>query len=331
MNFLVIGLGSAGQRHLRVLHKFWENKANIYAYRGSHKRGLISDGLDHENFSINPIEFYKAIEINTIAELSTNTWDLVIIATPPDSHYIYLQKIIKNSKRILVEKPLTVKVTEALNIINLAELNNIPVITGYQMAFHPFHNFVKANLSHIGEIKSCATVFREDLSLMNPFRSMENHHLSKPEGGGAFLSLSHDLDFVLTVFNQSFAENILFADKIFSNNRSLVKCTFRCTIWSQPKNVNLQSEFSILPGITCRTGEIQGSRGSIHWDFTSGMIELREHDGKIEKSLRCLLDKDELFRRQIDNVLSLGNYSNYCQNNLNRAKFIVEANNRIEL
>ena len=86
-----------------------------------------------------------------------------------------------------------------------------------------------------------------------------------------------------------------------------------------------------MPGITCRTGEIQGSRGSIHWDFTSGMIELREHDGKIEKSLRCLLDKDELFRRQIDNVLSLGNYSNYCQNNLNRAKFIVEANNRIEL
>ena len=129
MNFLVIGLGSAGQRHLRVLHKFWENKANIYAYRGSHTRGLISDGLDHENFSINPIEFYKAIEINTIAELSTNTWDLVIIATPPDSHYIYLQKIIKNSKRILVEKPLTVKVTEALNIINLAELNNIPVIS----------------------------------------------------------------------------------------------------------------------------------------------------------------------------------------------------------
>ena len=331
MNFLVIGLGSAGQRHLRVLHKFWENKANIYAYRGSHKRGLISDGLDHENFSINPIEFYKAIEINTIAELSTNTWDLVIIATPPNSHYIYLQKIIKNSKRILVEKPLTVKATEALNIINLAELNNIPVITGYQMAFHPFHNFVKANLSHIGEIKSCATVFREDLSLMNPFRSMENHHLSKPEGGGVFLSLSHDLDFVLTVFDQSFAENILFTDKIFLNNGSLVKCTFKCTIWSQPKNVNLKSEFSILPGLTCRTGEIQGSRGSIHWDFTSGIIELREHNGKIEKSLSCLLNKDDLFRRQIEYVLSLGTYSSYCQNNLDRAKFIVEANNRIEL
>jgi len=330
MNFLIIGLGSAGQRHLRVLQKFWENKANIYAYRGNHKRGLISDGLDHENFSINPIEFYKAKEINTIAELSSNTWDLVVIATPPDSHYIYLQKIIENSKRILIEKPLTIKPTEALNIINLAELKNIPVITGYQLAFHPFHNFINANLSLIGTIKSCTTVFREDLSLMNPFRSMENHHLSKPEGGGAFLSLSHDIDFVLTVFNRSFAENILFTDTIFSKNGSLFECTFKCTIWAQPENINLKSEFSILPGDTCRTGEIQGSRGSIHWDFTSGIIELRDHNGKIEKSLSCLSEKDDLFRSQIENVLSLGAYNNYCQNNLNRAKFIVEANNRIK-
>ena len=86
-----------------------------------------------------------------------------------------------------------------------------------------------------------------------------------------------------------------------------------------------------MPGVTCRTGEIQGSRGSIHWDFTSGIIELREHNGKIEKSLSCLLNKDDLFRRQIEYVLSLGTYISYCQNNLNRAKFIVEANNRIEL
>jgi len=329
MNFLVIGLGSAGQRHLRVLQKSWENKAKIYAYRGSHKRGLISEGLDNENFSINPIDFYKATEINTISELSTNTWDLAIIATPPDSHYLYVKKIIKNSKRILVEKPLSTKATEALSIINLAKCNSIPVITGYQMVFHPFHNFVKANLCHIGEIKSCATIFREDLSLMNQFRSMENHHLSKPEGGGVFLSLSHDLDFVLSVFDQSFAENIYFTDRIFSNNGSLVECTFKGTVLFQPKNVNLTSEFSILPGLTIRTGEIQGSCGSIHWDFTSGLIELREHNGTTVKSFSCFFDKDDLFKRQIENILSLGTYSNYWQNNLNRAKFIVEASARI--
>jgi predicted dehydrogenase len=331
MNFLVIGLGSAGQRHLRVLHKSWGNKANMFAYRGNHKRGLISDGLDYENFSINPIEFYKAKEINTINELSTNTWDLVVIATPPDSHYTYIRKIISNSKRILVEKPLTIKATEASNIIELAKHNNIPIITGYQMVFHPFHNFIKNNLSCIGEIKSCATVFREDLSLMNPFRNMENHHLSKLEGGGAFLSLSHDLDFVLTVFDQSLAENIFFTDIVFSNNGLLVECTLDCTIWSKPKHVNLQSKFSILPGQTLKTGEILGSHADIYWDFIEGIIEVRQHSGKKGESLNYLSDKDYLFKYQIEKVLSLKTYSNYCQNNLSRAKFIVETNSRIKL
>lgn len=76
MNYLIIGLGSAGQRHLRVLHKFLGNKENIYIYRGDHKRGLISDDLQHENLSLNPVEFYNASEINTIAELAEKPGNL---------------------------------------------------------------------------------------------------------------------------------------------------------------------------------------------------------------------------------------------------------------
>lgn len=329
MNFLVVGLGSAGQRHLRVLNKFYGSNANIYVYRGDRKRGLISDDLSDENFSINPVEYYDANEISTIAELIEKTWDLVIIATPPDSHCFYVEKLIKNSKRMLVEKPLSVNTTEALRIINLAEINNVSVCVGYQMAFHPFKDFIKDNINNVGKIESCNTVFNEDLSLMNPFRSMENHYLSKPTGGGAFLSLSHDLDFLLTSFDQTFADDIFFTNIKFSNNNSLVKCTLICTIQLEASNVNLISKFSILPGLTRKTGQIRGSRACIKWDFVSGIIELKKHDGKTENTLGCLVDKDELFRNQIKNILSLENYSKYCQINLNRAKFIVEANAKI--
>lgn len=329
MNFLIIGLGSAGQRHLRVLRDFLGNKANIYIYRGNHKRGLISNDLHHENFSINPVEFYNASEINTIAELVEKTWELVIIATPPDSHYFYVQKLIAISKKILIEKPLTIESIEALQIIKLAELNNVPVLVGYQMTFHPFKDFINDNISYLGEIESCSTVFSEDLSLMNPFRNMENHYLSKPTGGGVFLSLSHDLDFLLTIFDRSFADHIFFTNTQFSNNGSLVECTFNCTIRSETNNVNLKSKYSILPGLTCKTGEIQGSRAGIQWDFVSGIIELKEHSGKIINILSCLIGKDDLFRSQIENILNLKNYNEDCQNNLNRAQFIVEANNNI--
>lgn len=190
MKFLVIGLGSAGQRHLRVLNEFFGRNANIYVYRGNHKRGLISEDLNNENFSINPVEYYNAIEINTIVEIAEKTWDLVIIATPPNYHYFYIEKLIVSSKRILIEKPLTVNAAEALRVMNLAQINNVPVLVGYQMTFHPFKVFIKNNINEIGEIKSCSTVFSEDLSLMNPFRSMESHYLSKPTGVEHFFHLA---------------------------------------------------------------------------------------------------------------------------------------------
>jgi len=330
MNFLVIGLGSAGQRHLRVLNRFFGRNANIYVYRGNHKRGLISDDLSNENFSINPVEYYDAIEINTITEITNKIWELVIIATPPNSHYYYVEKIITFSKRILIEKPLTINTNEAIKIIKLSEINNIPVLVGYQMAFHPFKVFIKDNINKIGEIKSCTTVFSEDLSLMNPFRSMESHYLSKPSGGGAFLSLSHDLDFLLTIFDQTFADNIFFTNTKFSINGSLVECTLNCTIRLEANKIDLISKFSILPGLTCRTGRIQGSQAIIEWDFISGIIQIKEHNRNTENRLSCLIDKDELFRCQLENILSIENYSEYCQIHLNRSKFIVETNTKIK-
>jgi hypothetical protein len=43
-----------------------------------------------------------------------------------------------------------------------------------------------------------------------------------------------------------------------------------------------------------------------------------------------VVDKDELFQRQIDKILSLKEFDHYCKSNLARAKFIVEANTKIQ-
>lgn len=330
MNYLVVGLGSAGQRHLRVLNKFFYSDANIFVYKGNHNRGLISDDLSSENFSINPIDYYDAEEVHAMVELLGKNWDLVIIATPPDSHYFYVERLIKTSKRILIEKPLTINPNEALKIANLAKNTKIPILVGYQLVYHPINAFIQENINSVGYIESCATVFKEDLLLMNPFRSMENHYLSKPTGGGAFLSLSHDLDFMLRIFDQTFAQDVVFSGTKFSNNQSLVECTLNCNIQFQSQKINLISEFSILPNPTCRTGKIRGTQGYIEWDFVKGVIVLTVHNEKTEKRLNFLAYKDELFKCQIENILSIDNYNEYCQVNLDRAKFIVETNAKIK-
>ena len=329
MNYLVVGLGSAGQRHLRVLDKFFSSKANIFIYKGNHSRGLISDDLSSEDFSINPSNYYHAEEVHSTGELLGKIWDLVIIATPPDSHYFYVDLLIETSKRILIEKPLTINPDEALKITNLAERLQIPILVGYQLVYHPINAFIQENINSIGYIESCSTVFNEDLLLMNPFRSMENHYLSKPTGGGAFLSLSHDLDLILRIFEQTFARDIVFSGTKFSSNQSLVECTLSCNIQFRSRTVNLISEFSILPNPTCRTGQIIGAQGSIKWDFVKGEIALIVHNQQMEKKLSFSAIKDELFKSQIEKILSINHTNEYCQVNLGRARFIVEANSKI--
>jgi predicted dehydrogenase len=158
---------------------------------------------------------------------------------------------------------------------------------------------------------------------------MENHYLSKQSGGGVFLSLSHDLDFILKVFNQTFAQNVVFSGTKFSNNQSLVECTLNCNIQFQSKTISLINEFSILTNPTCRNGKIRGTKGCIEWDFVKGEASLTVHNKQSEKKLSFLASKDELFKYQIENLLNLYNHNEYCQLNLGRAKFIVEANTKI--
>jgi predicted dehydrogenase len=172
-------------------------------------------------------------------------------------------------------------------------------------------------------------VYSEDISLMNPFRSMDDHYLTKPSGGGAFLSLSHDLDFVLSIFDQTSSAEISFTNNRYSNTGSLVECNLDTIIPFKVDRIKLASVFSLLPGFKSKTGKIQGLNACIEWDFLNSISVIKSANGGTLNSLSLVVDKDELFHRQIDKILSLNEFDHYCQRNLGRAQFIVEANTKI--
>ena len=324
MNILVIGVGSAGQRHLRVMSNLFGKEANIYAYRGPHRRGLIAVDLQAEDFTQNPIEKYGAEELNTLPELGLKSWDLVVIATPPDSHLEYTKLIISKSKRILIEKPISVSPDDANTICDLARANNIPVLIGYQMAFHPLKDLILESLPLLGKVLRCSTTFSEDISMMNPFRCMQTHHLSTSAGGGVFLSLSHDLDFMLSIFSQTRAQAFSFTDKAYLEGGALAKCTLHASFNSSLGVVNMINRFSILPGRTQRFGEIRGTISLISWNLMDGTFVIKNLNGEIVRSEFFMIEKDELFRRQIESIMQLEVFTDSCLENIARSVFIAE-------
>lgn len=324
MNFLVIGVGSAGQRHLRVLHNQFGDKASIYAYRGNHKRGLISADLQSEDSTLDPIIEYGAKEIVTAEELRFIIWDLIIIATPPDSHLYYTRLVIESTKRLLIEKPISVSFEDAHEIYMLANLYHIPVCIGYQLLFHPLKALILSNIESIGSLTSYNTTFEENIKSMNPFRDMSTHHLAKPLGGGVFLSLSHDLDFMLAMLELTELTNISFSDCIYAENGVLLQCKVNSTGLNKGINLQITNRFSILPGKTKRLGEIRGEKGSICWDLLTGKFQILDPMGHIVLNESFVNEKDQLFAMQIESILSDVHLTRNCQSNLLRAKFITK-------
>ena len=104
---LFIGLGGAGQRHLRLFKKNLEgNNVEFIAYRSTNKTPLLNP-----DFSVNKvgsIESLYGIKIyDNLEEALALKPDLAVISTPSSMHLKYVQLCAEQSIDVFVEKPLS--------------------------------------------------------------------------------------------------------------------------------------------------------------------------------------------------------------------------------
>lgn len=326
MNILVIGLGSAGQRHLRVLSNLYKETCDIYVYRGKHKRGLISSNLQEENMDIDPIQFYSAIELLHREDFQKLKWDLSIVATPPASHLEYYKAIFSNSIRILIEKPVSTDLVSSRAIQEIATKNNKSVLIGYQIIFHELVQILLAYIKELGDIESCNIVFIESLAEMNPFRQMHTHHLANPEGGGVFLGLSHDLDLTLFLFGVNGYEDLNFTSILRNSAEAIIECDLSVKLCTSKGLIPTKASFSISDKSKKRTLTINGSKAKLELNLASQMITVSSYHGEIFYSKNLVIDKDLLFLDQVKYLLGINEFNSFCENNLSRSMLIAKMN-----
>jgi predicted dehydrogenase len=326
MNILVIGLGSAGQRHLRILSGHFKQTSDIYVYRGDHKRGLISSNLQEENMDIDPIQFYSAKEILHREEFQKQKWHLSVIATPPKSHLEYFELIFSNSDRILIEKPVSTDLITARAIQKIATENKKSVLIGYQVVFHELVQLLLEYIKELGDIESCNIVFIESLAEMNPFRKMHTHHLANPEGGGVFLGLSHDLDLTLFLFGVNGYEDLNFTNIQRNSAEAIIECDLSVKLISSKGLIPTKASFSISDKSQKRTLTINGSKAKLELNLVSQMIRVSSYHGEIIHNKNLVIDKDLLFLDQAKYLLGINDFNSFCENNLNRSMLIAEMN-----
>ena len=192
---LICGLGSIGQRHLRLIKSLKNNSFEICAFRSRKLDFIISDNLiDSKKGS--PEKYYKINVFYNIKEALEWEPDIVFVTNPISMHVSTAIQMAKNGSHIFIEKPLDSSTKDIALLKKIVKEKNLICMIGYQLRFHPGYLKIKEFIEQklFGSICYADLHFGEWLPGMHPYEDYRISHASrKEEGGGVINCLSHKI------------------------------------------------------------------------------------------------------------------------------------------
>ncbi len=171
---LVIGFGSIGKRHFKIL----------------------SDLLGQDNVRV--LTNQKNLPINFINSLDKipEKINYVVLANETSKHREYLNFLVDNIdvNKVLVEKPLFDDFYEF-------DSKGKSIYVGYNLRFHPLIQKLK-NLIAGKEVTAIYCCCHSYLPDWRKERHFSQSYSSSANGGGVILDLSHEIDLILWLFGQ---------------------------------------------------------------------------------------------------------------------------------
>ncbi len=157
-NICVVGAGYWGKNHIRTL-----NRLNVL-------KGIVeldTKILKHFLNKYPGVQGYSSIEDALLGD-----YDGFIIATPAKTHFKIAKIIMNAQNHLLIEKPMTLSVEEARELVVLSEINKINAMVGHVLLFHPAIKKIKEMIDN-GEIGDLQYVYSNRLNL-GKVRTEEN-------------------------------------------------------------------------------------------------------------------------------------------------------------
>lgn len=264
---LIIGYGSIGRKYFQILKKI--NSIKDITIFTSQKNIPNS--------------------INKISEIKKINPDIIIISTTTDKHYKYLNIVnstFKN-KKILVEKPLFIKLNTIKNIKNR-------IFVGYNLRLHPVIKFIK---KWVKKKKLISAELYCGSYLPNwrkqPLKKTSSY--DKKLSGGILSELSHEIDYARFLFG-NLKNNYLVIKKL---SRLKIKDDDYCNISFLTKNssvINVNLNYYSL--ISKRFIILDTNKGSLQADLINGNVITKIHSSNL-RTVKIKSKLDDTYKEQI--------------------------------
>jgi len=152
----VIGVGNMGFHHARIYSQLAEN-------------GLVElVGVADINYelALSVAKTFKTRAFKDYREL-LELVDAVSIATPTETHKDIALEFINVGKHVLVEKPITLNVNEALELTKKAEENHVVLMVGHVERFNPAVTKLR-EIVRTGLLGELVTIMAKRVGPFNP-------------------------------------------------------------------------------------------------------------------------------------------------------------------
>ena len=241
MKIAVIGTGSMGKNHVRVLKNIPEVNEVIIS---DINREILED--TSKRFGIS--KKYQ----NHIEMLEKEKPDGVIVATPPGSHKKNVLDVIKYETNVLVEKPIAHTIEDAEEMIKAAEKKGVIFTVGHIERFNPVVTKIKDFIDN-GDLSN---IYLINTRRVGPF---PKRLLGKVEGVLIDLAV-HDFDIINYLGGK--IKNI--QSQIIRRGKQEI---YVKTLLDLENDIKASCEFSWITPMRHRNIEVYGDAGMLKGDF----------------------------------------------------------------
>jgi len=266
-NFAIIGFGSIGRRHLASINKIAPM---------SRVRVLTSQEIDQRQYGAN-VTWHDTID----AVLQTRP-DYVVVATSAALHGDYLDALVAKNCKVLIEKPVAASVEQAVRIQNIVKAVNSPIFVAYNIRFSRALGVIRRALARcmIGNVHVVHAVVGQDLAQWRPGREVsETVSASRENGGGVLRELSHELDYLCSLFGEIRSASAMLGRQKFINFDVEDTAMMHLQIGTEARKILASVNLDFIREDPCRYCHIIGSEGTLRWDLLAGRVT---RCGKVE-------------------------------------------------
>jgi predicted dehydrogenase len=284
----IVGLGSIGRRHLRVL-KTIRPEIEISAVRSGLGETCTEQDLCTNVFS----DLRQAIEEGVQA---------AIVASPATEHIEQAMVLAEAGVHLLVEKPLSHNAENNSKLVETVGTNGIVGLLGYTLRHDKAAIEFKKKLEQ-GLLGSLLHIRVECGSYLPSWRTHQDYKKSvsaiASSGGGVLLELSHELDYTHWFFGEmkSVFANIHNSGFLGIDVEESADLLFEA-VAGFPVSVHL--DFNRRHPV--RRCSAYGQQGQLTWDAVNRSVEWRPADGDVELE-NFSMKYDAMYQEQLTHFL----------------------------